>query len=95
MPECSHESACLDLARDGSDAWVKACECGVTGGGHSLQEAWRVFDINAKRAAGEKLSDHEWLLLAYTPVDQGGTAAGCCPTTVAVSSARSFLLGSL
>ena len=85
MDSCNHESACLDLARDGSDAWVKICpDCGCVGGGHSLQQAWRVFDINAKRAAGEKLTDKEWTLLAFTSVNYGGTAAGCCPTVVTV-----------
>lgn len=91
MGSCEHLEACLDLAQDGTDAWIKRCECGVVGGGGSLQQAWRVFDINVKRKAGEKMTDQEWTILAYTPSSQGGTAASC-PSSVVFG--RSFLLGS-
>ena len=87
---CEHNEAHLDLSRDGSDAWLRVCPCGLIGGGGTVREAWRVFEINAKRERGEKLTDEEWTVLAYTPASQGGTAAGCSSTTYV----RSFLLGS-
>ena len=40
------------------------------------QEAIRV--ALGKYHAGEKLTEKEWTLVAYTPASQGGTAAACC-----------------
>ena len=51
----------------------------------------RCAAIRAKQAAGEKLAHREEVILAYAPVELGGTAASC-PSSVVFT--RSLLLGS-
>ena len=47
--------------------------------------------IRRKQAAGESLTKQEQVVLAYAPVELGGTAASC-PSSVVFT--RDFLLGS-
>jgi hypothetical protein len=43
------------------------------------QERERVVQILAKQERGEKLTDKEWTILAYSPYGTGGGCASCTP----------------
>jgi hypothetical protein len=43
------------------------------------QEKRRVAEILAKQERGEKLTDKEWTILAYSPYGTGGGCASCAP----------------
>jgi hypothetical protein len=43
------------------------------------QERERVAQILAKQQRGEKLTDKEWTILAYSPCGTGGGCASCAP----------------
>jgi hypothetical protein len=43
------------------------------------QERERVVQILAKQERGEKLTDKEWTILAYSPYGTGGGCASCAP----------------
>ena len=43
------------------------------------QERERVAQILAKQQRGEKLTDKEWTILAYSPYGTGGGCASCAP----------------
>ena len=43
------------------------------------QERERVAEILTKQERGEKLTDKEWTILAYSPYGTGGGCASCAP----------------
>jgi hypothetical protein len=44
------------------------------------QERERVAEILAKQERGEKLTDKEWTIVAYSPYGTGGGCASCAPS---------------
>jgi hypothetical protein len=85
MDRCEHPDARSSLGRE----WLYGCPaCGVEGAGHNPGAAVKSFRVNAKVARGERLTQREENIRAWTPFPHG-TAASGCPSVVVVRPALS------
>ena len=57
------------------EKWIRAGTSKIT----DEQERERVAQFLAKQERGEKLTDKEWAVLAYSPHGTGGGCASCAP----------------